>query len=567
MRRWIRTSAYFLTAALCWCAGAQRAIAAGPLDDRVPQDALAYIGWAGADSLQEQYAHSNLKGVLDASVLQKFVADQAGKLIGNAKSNPNMLGPDGLKIMDRLQSALPILWRHPTAVYFCPLDLTNPQQPVIRAGAICDAGAEAKDLSDTLKAALVETPPPASFPIRVLTDGNVVILAMGPSQTAADMKKGGGLAGNAAYKAAMAKVALPTPALALYADAAGALAMAKDAMAKTNAPADVQKKAAMILDATGISSFSQIALASGFSPGPAAGTFGWTDKSFVGITGPRQGLLAVLDSQPLSDAAMAMIPRDATMFSAFKLDPAKILGELRNVLAKVEPGAQKDLESSLDQAKQALNVDLDKELISAMGDEWVFYRGPISEEGGNSYALVHKLRQGEVFAKSLASLEKTFNEHVNAVPGLNMFKAEKMTTSKIEVSTIALGGFSVAWTARNGYLYISTMDGIAGAVKQVENKAPGVAENDMYKAARATLPAGAKPMVITYANPAKVYPELRRMAMGYLPVLRQFDIDIPRELFPDPADVAKFLTPSADIAWWEADGLHQMGNSAPGPSS
>src|SRR5262245_32673120 len=44
---------------------AARFAAAQPLADRLPSDALLYIGWAGSDKLGEAYSKSHLKGVLD----------------------------------------------------------------------------------------------------------------------------------------------------------------------------------------------------------------------------------------------------------------------------------------------------------------------------------------------------------------------------------------------------------------------------------------------------------------------------------------------------------------------
>jgi hypothetical protein len=158
----------------------------------------------------------------------------------------------------------------------------------------------------------------------------------------------------------------------------------------------------------------------------------------------------------------------------------------------------------------------------------------------------------------LAKLEALYN----ATPNVPV-KIEKITAAKTEVSTIAfVNVFSVAWGVKNGNLYVSTLGGIGGAIKQVENKSPSVVENDLYKAARAALPANVKPLSLAYANPAKLYPEYRRTIMGYLPVFRQMGVDIPMELLPDPDDVTKFMTPGASMIWMEPDGLHGAANSS-----
>src|SRR5688572_33457733 len=47
-------------------------LVAQPLADRIPADAVAYIGWQGSEALGEPYAQSHLKAVLAESNLPQF---------------------------------------------------------------------------------------------------------------------------------------------------------------------------------------------------------------------------------------------------------------------------------------------------------------------------------------------------------------------------------------------------------------------------------------------------------------------------------------------------------------
>src|SRR3954464_3277065 len=51
-----------LIALVAWVSSA----GAQPLADRVPADALLYVGWAGSEHLAPAYAQSHLKGLIDA---------------------------------------------------------------------------------------------------------------------------------------------------------------------------------------------------------------------------------------------------------------------------------------------------------------------------------------------------------------------------------------------------------------------------------------------------------------------------------------------------------------------
>ena len=66
-----RFRAWGLVAAGLLLAGGS-ARAAGPLEGKVPQDAIVYVGWAGSDALQGNYAASNLKGIIEASTIRDF---------------------------------------------------------------------------------------------------------------------------------------------------------------------------------------------------------------------------------------------------------------------------------------------------------------------------------------------------------------------------------------------------------------------------------------------------------------------------------------------------------------
>ncbi|HVT81034.1 MAG TPA: hypothetical protein VHM90_10290, partial [Phycisphaerae bacterium] len=191
------------------------------------------------------------------------------------------------------------------------------------------------------------------------------------------------------------------------------------------------------------------------------------------------------------------------------------------------------------------------------GDEWVIYRAPLSDVGGLSFAMVHKLRDGEKMAATVAKAEAMANQL-----GQGRFKIDRITASKIEFSSVSFLQYSAAWTVRNGYLYISTVDGLPGAVKQVENKLPSIAESDVYKKAITGMPAGIKPISLSYSNPAKVYPELRRLGLGLLPMARAAGVDIPAGILPDVDDIGQFLTPGATYSWSDADGLHVTSRTA-----
>jgi hypothetical protein len=524
-------------------------VRAATLDDRVPAESVLYVGWAGADALAPAYKNSNLKQIIDASAVRDFINKGFPELVAQAAKND----PDAPAQIAKVQKGLDIAWRHPVAFYFCPVDWSNPRKPGVRFGLVCDAGADAKELNDLLAPLVAQVPPTADVGVKLSQEGGLTLLAFGKPDTLADLKAGGGLAGVPAYGKAMAQVKQAGEAFAFYGDVPRMIKIVTDGInAAPNAPAEARAKVPAVIEAAGLNALTQVALVSGFEGK------GWQEHAFVGISGPRKGLVALMDDRPIDDAMLAAVPKDAASFSASRFDLKKLYGEVRNVIGIIEPRGLQELDRGIARGNTELGINIETDLINAIGDEWVIYRAPVLE-GGLTFALVNKARSADDLAKALDTLEKTFNEKSGAP-----FKVEKVKTGGMEVSALMFMQYNVAWTVRGGHLYVSSLNGIAQAIKQVENKGPSIATSDLYKGVMASLvPAGVKPTAVSYSHPARIYPEVRTLVLGVLPLLRaQAKIDIPMDLLPDAMQVSEFMTPGGMITWSDADGFHGVGTSA-----
>src|SRR5688572_1676395 len=95
---------------------------AQPLADRLPADAILYVGWAGADKLGPAYAGSNLKGVLDASNLPELFTDMLPKVARRLSLEFQMQDDPTLKeIIPTALSTFSTLWHKPAAIYLGPV--------------------------------------------------------------------------------------------------------------------------------------------------------------------------------------------------------------------------------------------------------------------------------------------------------------------------------------------------------------------------------------------------------------------------------------------------------------
>jgi hypothetical protein len=161
-------------ALLAWVpsAGAQ------PLADRVPADALLYVGWAGSEHLAPAYAQSHLKGLMDASSLPQLFAEIAPRIVRRVQLQGMMEGePAAREVLPALLGMGETSWRRPTALYVGPMDYSG-KVPMPRVAFLCDAAKDAQAFANAASKAVAEIPPNAPVKVRVTTwPGNIVVIS------------------------------------------------------------------------------------------------------------------------------------------------------------------------------------------------------------------------------------------------------------------------------------------------------------------------------------------------------------------------------------------------------
>jgi prepilin-type processing-associated H-X9-DG protein len=525
---------------------------AAPLDTRIPADAVVYAGWAGADTLAPAYGASNLKGFVENTTIGAYVQANWDTWMERAARG----NADAKEAQEAAVKTGRMLWQHPSAMYVGPMGLADPENPTFKVAFLCDAGAEAPAMLAYYQEKMAKHPARPEAKVQLALDGTVLILTFGEAKPEDFKVNAAGLTSTAGYKGSLGKMR-KDPAVALYVDAEKIIGTIEEAVEKApHAPAEAKKGVPAVLEALGLKGLRQVAVASGFEGKE------WADEAFIGTSGPRVGLLSLLEGPPVTDAAIAMVPKDAVAMNVVRFDMVKLLGVTREVLAKVDARALAEFEKVLAEGEKELGVNIEKDLINALGDEWVTYRGPLQDDGSYPFVLVQKLRDAAGFGKVLGVL----TERVNAAAE-GKVKIEELDAGKFKVTGVRLPAMmagmpsSVAWTIRDGVFYASTLEGVASAVEQVEGKKESITANAGYKAVRGVLGNG-KGTMVSYSEPAKLYPGVYRQIMGLLPLARLGGFDLPGDLLPMPKKVAEFMPPGGGISWTEADGFHFVSRSA-----
>jgi hypothetical protein len=286
-----------------------------PLADRVPGDAVVYVGWAGADSQAVVYRDSNLGAFVDQSNLaelaRQYLPGLWKKLAGDSDDNAR-------QAVAALQRALPVIWHHPVALYASHVTIQPDGTPQADVALVCDAGDDAGALKSDLEQAIAGNPQ-----LHVAVRGSVVILGLNQS---ADAPLDSALAANPKFVATMHK--LPgSPAIAVYVDVKTVLQKVDASTAADPDSAEIWPK---VRDALGIGGCKTFAMTGGFE------NHNWITASLLEAPSPRTGLLAAIEPKPIDPVLLSRIPATAETASVCNLDLAKLYDTIGDGRHKTE---------------------------------------------------------------------------------------------------------------------------------------------------------------------------------------------------------------------------------------
>src|SRR5256714_9505141 len=176
-------------------------LSAQPLADRIPNDALFYVGWSGSQNLGPAYEGSHLKGVIDASDFPKLFNEFFPRLAQRIGRD----NPAGGEFASLAAGVGARLWRPPSAFYWGGMDFTDPRHPMPRIAILCDAGDEAAALTKDLQTA-IDRAGKTPTPMKIVNDGTLVVVTIGTGVTAPAGKNGGNLLADAGFKSVMAQL-------------------------------------------------------------------------------------------------------------------------------------------------------------------------------------------------------------------------------------------------------------------------------------------------------------------------------------------------------------------------
>ncbi len=216
-------------------------------------------------------------------------------------------------------------------------------------------------------------------------------------------RKEGTLAARELYRRTRARAGARAPDLLLYADGVNLL----KALLESEEVDDEDMKVAGTL---GLAAIEALDLDITLEPG------GFVVRAFLGVKGPKTGLLKLFDGKNSALLPARHTPADALSAGAWALDVPVLYEEFRKILDAVEEGATAEMDEDFKRFKEETGVDVAADLIATLGTELTFHTGAASggPAGFGPAAMVGRLTLG-LQLKDRERFEGAFDKMLAAV--------------------------------------------------------------------------------------------------------------------------------------------------------
>ncbi|MHC4717288.1 MAG: hypothetical protein ACYS5V_09980, partial [Planctomycetota bacterium] len=509
-----------------------------PLSDKVPAEALLYVGWSGRSL------------TFDGSLFGQLLAEEEVRrfFAGSRVAVADGLGLDepGRAILDELWAMGGVAWRHPMALGLLDVPrLTRPAgdgaaaPPPKRLGTlIVDLQKDRAEFERRFQAMLASARKKAGISQAVVGKtpyfrfdtrlgpcgmgfvGDMFFLAVGEEapETVVDLAAGKAkpLSRVPEFVAAMKGVADENAQTAFYVD----LARVRKAIEAFPPPPDgaavpLAVRLDRTLKAVGLDRATAVAAAAGIADRCMY------EKVRLFTPAEHRGLLAALSGQALPATAFSSVPADADLVVAVRQEPPKLLAELLGVLEELDPETKAKCGAALERAKQKLGLAVRKDLLAHLGDQWTLVSAPSLGGFGAGTVLTvtvkdeGKLKAGlDRLAKALDRLIGTPAEKDRAACGYGVARTTTRSGATVHyVSAIGQAGplpVAPAWAVHKGRLYVAAFPQVvAAALDRPEGK--GLDQHPDFVALRKRL--AAAPSVLVYVNTPHVLDHLYGAAL------------------------------------------------------
>lgn len=378
---------------------------AQPMIERVPVDAVAYFGWAGTDSLTDDYAQSTLHDVVELIDTDKLYAAWRSAM---PTLRQEIDDPEFQQQTKHLTELWGVSLRGAMAVY-----VTLPPHENKNAGNVLPRDFQPGESIDQVLQAMENAAPDSAAPGVVLlwqpatgddrkdlldglkfyqskstnrselvVDGPIVSLRI--NQAAADLdavidpNAPGSLADIPGFTQALAQLETPGP-LVAYLDIPAIVADTQARLANTSTVHEHDgpthdfasgNPALSLFEPLGLDTIGPAVITAGFDGQR------WRTQLHLAAPAPRRGLASLLDAPALTADDLGQPPLDSPWMTALSFDTNLLMDLLRDTANAMGPDQADTFEQGLATASGLVGVDVENQLIRGLGAAWSLYLDP-----------------------------------------------------------------------------------------------------------------------------------------------------------------------------------------------
>lgn len=529
---------------------------AQPMIDQVPGDALLYAGWRGADDMGPDYAGSHLQGIVELT----GIVDALPQLMDAMKAfAQEEVGPQEMELISAGSLMWERAWVGGGALYILPPeeDGAPPRMSILWTGAANDA-----ELRDAVSLLVGMMNDQQIFPAFMGDAGDALYMSMGfdPEQ----LDPANGLAVQDAYTTAAQQVQQDA-ATTVYVNVQGFLAMVdtyvdqQKAMAEEwNEPADpFSEMWETLRDASGLSGVHRLMMTAGIQDK------NWQTQMFLDAPAPRTGILTLIDNEPIEDVQLLHVPKTATFLQAVTIDPARIIEVSRDLMSAVDPGMAEDFDQAIAEANEAIDMNIETDLINAIGPYWTLYIDPmIAGNGFASMVMVNELRDADKVERALAHLVSKANEAAaaefeNEPVGVKIHTIEM---GDAEVHYLGIPFIAPSYMIHDGKLYFALFpQALEMALEQSGDMDDSILANPAFASTMQRL--GETPRTaLSFSDLPKTAPEgygMNLLLVQAFAGMSEMVNGEPSSLrLPPVGKIMPFVEPAGSVTWVDDLGLH-----------
>ena len=581
-----------LLAILCPLA-AVAADAPAPLADKLPGSSLVYVGWAGNTEA--------FQGSMLGQLIQQPTTMEIWKAIQKAAAQKSPHG-EATAMLDLAQT----LASHPVAAAMTDLHVGEDSKDItVKAVLVADLGKDQAKFAETLDKLLNSLPMninesaenktvgDVKFKVTKLDDqvhiawgyqGTMLIVGLnGGEEAVATLKADASLTKAEGFTTAMKAVGGADMQCAYFVDLKKLMpALAKMEKMEVEHKNVYRKKYDIPLEEP---QFDKVTSALGLDKATAlAGTTRIVDKSLYSKAklfspAPHAGVLALFEGKPLTKDDLAVLPADADFAAIMRIDSSVVMTQTRAALQKLDPKMAKDMDEGLAEMQKNTGVDLEKDVLAALGDTWTVTTA--ASQGGSLTGLSASVtvKDAKKLQEAMDKLEASFLKKQNArpeekeegrqfshyrsrQPELAMAKFGDMDVHYMKLPRMPI---APAWGMYKDRFYIALWPQVVASTARATGEKPGALTDD--KAFMAGVGHFSdKPMAVTYTN----LPQLVKQFYGFLMLgwtmgsmeMQHEGINVSPADLPTIGQIEKYLGPSMSAISCDKDGVTFEGYSS-----